>query len=95
MAFGGVLALGRRDWLALAAVISVPVACLSIMLRQELFFARFALPLLPPLAILAGLGIGALAEAIQPAVADRRPDGAGGHDDRRHAAPGHLDDAPA
>jgi len=57
----GALALARRDRLALAAQLAVPAACLAIMLHQELFFARFALPLLPSLAMLAGVGVAVLA----------------------------------
>ncbi|MFN8633557.1 MAG: glycosyltransferase family 39 protein [Chloroflexota bacterium] len=57
----GALALGRRCTLALFAQLTVPVVCLGVMLRQELFFARFALPLIPTLAILAGIGVTALA----------------------------------
>jgi len=49
--------LGWRSWRVLAAVLAVPLLCLAVMLRQELFFARFALPLLPPLAMLAGIGV--------------------------------------
>jgi len=67
LAVCGAITLGRRDQFLLAGLLSVPVACLAIMLRQELFFARFALPLLPPVAILGGLGVGGLAE-----VASRR-----------------------
>jgi 4-amino-4-deoxy-L-arabinose transferase-like glycosyltransferase len=63
LAVGGAIVLWRRDRLAALGVLAVPAACLTIMLRQELFFARFALPLLPLLALLAGVGIGALAEA--------------------------------
>jgi hypothetical protein len=56
----GAAVLGWRRWGALAAVLAVPLVCLGVMLRQELFFARFALPLLPPLAMLAGTGVVAL-----------------------------------
>ena len=49
--------LGWRGRGALVAVLAVPLLCLAVMLRQELFFARFALPLLPPLAMLAGVGV--------------------------------------
>jgi hypothetical protein len=62
----------RRPFVAVAGVI-VPLGCLAVMLRQELFFARFALPLLSSLAILAGIGTVALARlgvvrsAAQPA----------------------------
>jgi hypothetical protein len=45
----------------LLAQVAVPLTCLAVMLRQELFFARFALPLLPSLAILAGVGVASLA----------------------------------
>jgi 4-amino-4-deoxy-L-arabinose transferase-like glycosyltransferase len=72
MAFAGMVALWRRDRLALTAVLSVPAAYLGIMLQQALFFARFALPLLPPLAVLAGLGVGALTEALGQRVGTRR-----------------------
>jgi hypothetical protein len=57
MAVIGGVAVGRRNRNALLAVLAVPVVCLGVMLRQELFFARFALPLLPSLAMLAGLGV--------------------------------------
>ncbi|MCC7368568.1 MAG: glycosyltransferase family 39 protein [Chloroflexi bacterium] len=56
VAVAGCVALGLRRPLLLAATLSVPLGCLAVMLRQELFFARFALPLLPSLAILAGIG---------------------------------------
>jgi len=54
----GVLAWRGRG--ALAAVLAVPLLCLAVMLRQELYFARFALPLLPSLAMLAGIGVAGL-----------------------------------
>ncbi len=54
--------LWRRDRLSALAVLAIPGVCLAIMLRQELFFARFALPLLPPLALLGGVGISGLAD---------------------------------
>jgi hypothetical protein len=57
MALIGCVAIGGRNRWALVAEAIVPVVCLGVMLRQELFFARFALPLLPSLAILAGLGV--------------------------------------
>jgi hypothetical protein len=57
MAAVGSIAVTRRSWRPLLAELAVPVACLAVMLRQELFFARFALPLLSSLALLAGLGV--------------------------------------
>jgi 4-amino-4-deoxy-L-arabinose transferase-like glycosyltransferase len=72
MALAGIVALGQRDRLALAGLLSVPVAYLAIMLRQELFFARFALPLLLPLVMLAGVGTGALASVLVPSMGGRR-----------------------
>jgi hypothetical protein len=53
----GCAAIGRRSKEALAAELAVLALCLGVMLRQELFFARFALPLLPSLALLAGAGV--------------------------------------
>jgi hypothetical protein len=52
----GAVALALRARLVLLATAIVPIGCLAVMLRQELFFARFALPLLPSLAVLAGIG---------------------------------------
>ena len=52
--------LAWRGRAVLAAVLAVPLLYLGVMLRQELFFARFALPLLSPLAMLAGIGVVAL-----------------------------------
>ena len=49
--------LGWRGRGALLAALAVPVVCLGVMLSQELFFARFALPLLPSLAMLTGVGV--------------------------------------
>ena len=60
MAAVGGVAVARRGWRPLLAELAVPVVCLAVMLRQELFFARFALPLLPSLALLAGLGVAAV-----------------------------------
>ena len=57
----GTVALWWRNRLALVALLATLAACLAIMLRQQLFFARFVLPLLPALALLAGLGASALA----------------------------------
>jgi len=53
---GSVLAI-RRDWRALAVILSAPTAYLLFMSTQRLFFARFAIPLLPFLAIPAGHAI--------------------------------------
>lgn len=50
----------RRDRPQLLFVLSVPVAYLLFMSTQHLYFARFALPLLPFLAILAGYAISQL-----------------------------------
>ena len=61
VAIAGGVALAIRRPLVLVATVAVPIVCLAVMLRQELFFARFALPLLPPLAMLAGVGTIALA----------------------------------
>jgi hypothetical protein len=66
----GTVVLGWRQWGVLVAVLTVPLVCLSVMLRQELFFARFALPLLSPLAMLAGLGVVALTRL---GISSRRP----------------------
>lgn len=63
-ALAGAIWLGRRNRAALLAQLVVPGGCLLVMLRQELFFARFALPLLPSLAVLAGLGLVWLAEGV-------------------------------
>jgi len=60
VAGAGIVALGLRRVSVMAAIVIVPLACLAVMLRQELFFARFALPLLSPLALLAGVGTVAL-----------------------------------
>lgn len=60
-AAAGAVVAWRRNSLVLAAQLAIPLGCLLVMLRQELFFARFALPLLPSLAMFAGLGLVALA----------------------------------
>ena len=52
-------------WRALVLLVC-PVIYLAVMLRNELFFARFALPLLPFVAIFAGIGVAQFA-AWQPA----------------------------
>lgn len=57
---GGVVYGRHRPW-ALAALVSAPLLYLLVMLRTELFFARFAIPLLPFLVVLAALGIGWIA----------------------------------
>jgi hypothetical protein len=69
----GAVALSRKGPAALMAQLMVPLVCLVVMLRQELFFARFALPLLPSLAILAGLGVAALADVVGAVPARPRP----------------------
>jgi hypothetical protein len=58
LALAGVLALSRRRPWALAAILTAPLLYAVVMLRNELFFARFAVPALPFLAVLAGLGVG-------------------------------------
>jgi hypothetical protein len=66
MAAVGCVAVGWRSREALVAELSVLALCLGVMLRQELFFARFALPLLPSLALLAGPGlVGAVRLAVR------------------------------
>lgn len=55
-ALGAVL-LARDDWRRLALLVSVPVAYLLFMSSQRLFFARFAIPLLPFLALLGGYAL--------------------------------------
>ncbi|MCC6177246.1 MAG: phospholipid carrier-dependent glycosyltransferase [Chloroflexi bacterium] len=57
----GVLALARSHQALLLAILLVPICYLAVMLGSALFFARFALPLLSPLAILVGLGIARIA----------------------------------
>jgi len=57
---GAVVLAQRSPWMLLAQL-AVPLVCLAVMLRQELFFGRFALPLLPSLALLGGVGVVALA----------------------------------
>ena len=77
----GAVSLARRDRTALVVQLAVPIGCLLVMLRQELFFARFALPLLPSLTIFAGLG---LVEITTRAVAlAARGQGASAMTDRR------------
>jgi len=61
LALLGALALVGRWPAALAVLLAAPLLYLAVMLRSELFFARFAIPLLPFLAVLAGLGVGWLA----------------------------------
>jgi hypothetical protein len=59
IAMGAVLAVRRRD-VGLALVASLPVAFAIVMGRQELFFARFLLPALPCLILLAAAAVDAL-----------------------------------
>jgi hypothetical protein len=53
---GLVLLLWRRPTLGLV-LLAVPLLYLAVMLRQQLFFARFALPLVPFACLLAGYGL--------------------------------------
>lgn len=57
---GVALASGRSRW-PLAILLSVPAAYLLFMSGQRLFFARFAIPLLPFVSILAGYAINEIA----------------------------------
>ncbi len=58
-ALGVILALRRDRW-RLSLVLSVPLVYLVFMLTRQLYFARFALPLLPYLALLAGYAVSRL-----------------------------------
>ena len=71
LALAGALALGRRRPWALAAILAAPLLYAGVMLRNDLFFARFAIPLLPFLAVLAGLGVGWIArQPLRPLIRD-------------------------
>ena len=63
--FGLAWTVRSAPWHAVALLVS-PALYLAVMLRNELFAARFALPLLPFVALFAGLGVARIA-AWQPA----------------------------
>ena len=71
LALVGAVAIGRRRPCVLAALLAAPFLYAVVMLRNELFFARFAIPVLPFLAVLAGLGVGWLArQPLRPLLRD-------------------------
>ncbi len=57
LAVVGVVLAARRERLRLALLAAVPLVYLAFMSGQQLFFARFAIPLLPFLAMLAGYAV--------------------------------------
>ena len=59
----GVARLARRTPAVAAVLAAYPVAYLLFMLRSELFFVRFALPVVPFLCLLAAVSVVALAQA--------------------------------
>jgi len=70
----GAVALARSGPATLAVLAAFPVAYLVFMVRSDLFFVRFALPAVPFLCLLAGVGVVAVANAL----------------DRRNVAPAGL-----
>ncbi len=66
LALLGATSFARRDQRPLALVAAFPVVYLLFMLHEELFFARFAIPLLPFVAILAGKGAAWTADRLKP-----------------------------
>jgi 4-amino-4-deoxy-L-arabinose transferase-like glycosyltransferase len=56
---GAVLSAARRHWPSVV-VLSLPVAMLAVLGSQQLYFARFALPVLPALIVQASLAVDAL-----------------------------------
>ncbi len=70
----GAVALARTRPATLAVLAAFPVAYLVFMVRSDLFFVRFALPAVPFLCLLAGVGVVAVANAL----------------DRRNVAPAGL-----
>jgi hypothetical protein len=63
----GMVSLARRDWARATLLLAAPALCLLVMGRQKLLFVRFALPLMPFVAIFAAVGIAWLAERARPA----------------------------
>jgi hypothetical protein len=64
LALAGAVLLGRRRPRETAILVTFPVVYLAYMLRTELFFVRFALPVVPFLCLLAGCGVAILAGAL-------------------------------
>jgi hypothetical protein len=62
----GALAMLRRSPRAFGLVVAFPLANFAFMVRQELFFARFAIPMLPFLAILAAYGLARVHGLLRP-----------------------------
>jgi hypothetical protein len=62
LALVGALILARRRPAVAAVLVAFPVAYLLFMLRTELFFVRFALPVVPFLCLLAAVAVVSLAE---------------------------------
>jgi hypothetical protein len=96
---GGIALAARRRERASLVVLSLPMAMLAVLGSQQLYFARFALPTLPALVVLAAVAIGevwrrrwlvgvvALVLVIAPTVADAiRFDGLLGQTDTRTLA---------
>ena len=73
LAGAGLVLLARRAPTATLVLAAYPVAYLLFMLRSELFFVRFALPVVPFLCVLAACGVVLLARMVADA-ANRRTD---------------------
>ena len=71
LAATGLFLAWRRDRVPLAILLATPVLYLIFMFPQRLFFARFAIPLLPYLAVLAGYGIRGLPACLPGAAQNR------------------------
>jgi hypothetical protein len=67
----GLALLGRRRPREAAVIAAFPVAYLLFMLRTELFFARFALPVVPFLCLLAACAVVLLADAVRGSLGRR------------------------
>ncbi|MCC6179057.1 MAG: glycosyltransferase family 39 protein [Chloroflexi bacterium] len=67
LALVGLASLGRRQPLATLVLVGYPVAYVSFMLRSELFFVRFALPVVPFLCVLAAAAVVLIATRVSAA----------------------------
>ena len=67
--------LARRTPAVAAVLVAFPVAYLLFMLRSELFFVRFALPVVPFLCLFAAVAVVALAQVAARAGTGGRPRG--------------------
>lgn len=66
LAIGGVFLAARRDWRAAAILLAFPISYGLFMARQQLFFARFALPLVPFVALFGACAVMEIVRRLQP-----------------------------